>query len=186
MKSMTKIIVALAATLPLFACLACCSNAGPFGHASQYVPLEGEPSESQRTEFRLVGARVEKDYWNRHRVSATGIVVASEDVAGERVLVLRQRRLSYPNSCPSDHDPTEVYVPPESACRVTVSQRRLPFIRISLGRLDFPEKAKLVPGVLLRVYGSVEYRQGEPRIRVSLYRMWPPGEFLISSGAELN
>lgn len=186
MKAMTKIIVALAAMLTLFVCLACCSSAGPFGHAARYVTLKGEPSPSQRTEFRLVGARVEKDYWNRSLVSATGIVVASEDVAGERVLVLRQRQLSYEHSCPSDHDPTEVYVPPESACRVTVSQRRFPLIRISLGRLDFPEKAKVVPGVLLRVYGSVEYRQGEPRICVSLYRMWPPGEFLISREMEFD
>ncbi len=182
MKSMGKIIVVLAATLPLFVCLACCSDAGPFGHAARYVPLKGEPSEAQRTEFRLVGARVEKDYWNRLPVSATGIVMASEDVAGEKVLVLRQRRLSYWNSCPSDHDPTEVYVPPESVCRVMVSEQRFPFIRISLGKLDFPEKATVLPGVLLRVYGRVEYRRGEPQIRVSMYRMWPPGEFLINSG----
>ncbi len=190
MKSMGKMIVALAAALPLFVCLACCNDAGRFSHAARYVPLKSEPAASQRTEFRLAGARVEKDYWNRLAVSATGIVMAYEDVAEERVLVLQQRKTLDQNRCPSDHDPTEVYVPPESVCRVTVSERRFPFIRVLLGQLAFQEKAKVVPGVLLRVYGHVEYRQGEPQIRVSLYRMWPPGEFLINSGlaalAEFN
>lgn len=160
---------------------ACGGDAGRFGHARSYVPYADE-EEQGYGDFRLAGARGDPDFYFRNPVRTFGTVVRRVLAPGGVTLVLRQRELASANICTAENadawmreDPPK---PPESACRVAVTDWRLPLIRAVFSERN-GAAPELLPGSLLMLVGFIDYMDGEPVIAVTAYRAWPKDEFRV-------
>ncbi|MDX2055505.1 MAG: hypothetical protein SFV15_24090 [Polyangiaceae bacterium] len=165
---------------------ACGEGAGRYGHARSYVPYADE-AELTYLEFRLAGARNDPASFFRNRARIFGTVVRRVSAPGAVTLVLRQRELAPGNTCISKNKDAWMQEdkPPESTCRVTVTDERLPLIRAVFGE-GAGAAPELLPGDLVMLVGLIDYMDGEPVIAASAYRAWPKGEFIMWESTALS
>jgi hypothetical protein len=156
-----------------------CASAGPWGHAPDYAPLQGEADATEQArEFDPVMAQREPDEWMKGTVRMFAVVLRGKQ-GGEAASTLQVgvRKLSARNLCSGPEDDT---------CRVTVSDRDFATIRVSLEMTpeDKVGTEAMSSGSLLRLVGVLKRDPEQPDkllLQAIWHRHWPRGAYVTEA-----
>jgi hypothetical protein len=174
-----------AAGIGLLGVLAACHSGGPYGFATNYVPLSAEEDAVKSArEYDPVMYQREADDWRKAKVSLFGIVTAREPgPGGTSNLTLSVRRLATRNLCSNRND--------EDSCRVTVTDKDFGIVHAlaALRPEDDAGEHSVTAGSLVRVVGQfgedVDHADAAPIMRATFDRHWPRHFFVTISGSDL-
>jgi hypothetical protein len=161
------------------AVLACsCASAGPWGHAPDYAPLDGEAQAVEGArELDPVMSRRTPDEWTQGMVTFFGVVVRGTPSDDAALLDVSIRKLAPRNLCSA---------PESDTCRVTVSDREFGSIKVAL-RMTAAEKdgpERMSSGSLLRLVGRLKPDPQQPdklMLEANWHRHWPRGFYVTES-----
>jgi hypothetical protein len=164
----------------VFALLAGCSSAGPYGYSRTYSPLSAEADAAEDArEYDPVMAERDKADWKKAKVSVFGIVTKRvAGPSGTAYVTLSVRTLEVRNLC----DQLD-----EETCRVTVGENEFAIVhaKLVLSPADDIGDKSLNRGSLVRVLGKltdeVDPEDGTPVFKADYYRHWPRNFFVTTA-----
>jgi hypothetical protein len=167
----------------LFAALAACHGAGPYGHAPKYVDLDDETAAAAGArEYDPVMVQRQPDLWRTGKTSLFGVVFSrTAGPSGQALLKVGVRRLELRNLCENADD--------DDSCRVTVSDKDFGIVwaLVSLHGEDDVGPHAVGMRSLLRVIGTigqdVSPADGNPVLRAAWYRHWPAMFYVTNASA---